>query len=76
VADASAEVGLADVVKRLDTIACLIACQVRGETSVPKIMGMLARLGLGHAEIGSLLAMTPNAVKVALYQARKKGAVR
>lgn len=60
-------------VDQLARIANLIALLlIKGENQADKVM-TLSAAGYTPGEIASMLGTTPNAVSVAVYQAKKKG---
>ncbi len=65
--------GIKLLAKKLDAIAGLVACQLRGVTELPEVMRVLATAGWSQPEIAMLLGTTPKAVERALHRARKKG---
>jgi hypothetical protein len=60
------------IVKKLDTIAALLACQVRGELEPAEIISTLTGIGLSQPEVAALLGTTAKGIERTLYRARRR----
>jgi hypothetical protein len=58
--------------KKLDVLACLMACLLQGKKDLGEIALSLTSVGLGPKEISAVLGTNNKAVENALYKARKK----
>jgi len=57
--------------RKLDVLIALTLCQLEHRIDPSDVIEVLSRFDIPPREIGAILGMTPNAVRVALHRVRR-----